>query len=61
MLVFAGGMGEDALRVRARTCEELSFLGIELDDSRNAETAGVIPGHAAPQPHVRSPACLIWQ
>jgi acetate kinase len=41
-LVFAGGIGENAPLVRARVCEGLSFLGIELDESRNAQTAGVI-------------------
>ena len=41
-LVFAGGIGENAPLVRARICEGLSFLGIELDESRNGETAGVI-------------------
>ena len=33
--------------VRARICEGLSFLGIELDESRNAETAGVISTDAS--------------
>ena len=41
-LVFAGGIGENAPLVRARICEGLSLLGIELNESRNAETAGVI-------------------
>jgi len=41
-LVFAGGIGENAPLVRARICEGLGFLGIELNETRNAETAGVI-------------------
>jgi acetate kinase len=41
-LVFAGGIGESAPLVRERICEGLSFLGIELSESRNSETAGVI-------------------
>ncbi len=41
-LIFAGGIGENAPLVRARICEGLSFLGIQLDESRNAETATVI-------------------
>jgi acetate kinase len=41
-LVFAGGIGENAPAVRARICEGLSFLGIELNEFRNAETAAVI-------------------
>jgi len=41
-LVFAGGIGENAPPIRQRICEGLGFLGIELDESRNAETAAVI-------------------
>ena len=33
--------------VRARICEGLDFLGIELDESRNAETAAVISTDAS--------------
>jgi acetate kinase len=40
--VFAGGIGENAPVIRARICEGLNFLGIELDKSRNAKTAAVI-------------------
>jgi len=46
-LVFAGGIGENAPVVRARICEELNFLGIELNESRNAATAGVISTDAS--------------
>ena len=46
-LVFAGGIGENAPLVRARICEGLSFLGIELKNSRNAETSGVISTDAS--------------
>ena len=38
-LVFAGGIGENAPAVRARICDGLGFLGIELDPKRNAENA----------------------
>jgi acetate kinase len=41
-LVFAGGIGENAPPVRARICEGLGFLGIELDKARNAKNAAVI-------------------
>lgn len=41
-LVFAGGIGENAPTVRARICEGLGFLGIELDEKRNAANAGMI-------------------
>src|ERR1039458_1627977 len=46
-LVFAGGIGENAPIVRARICEGLSFLGIELNESRNKETAGIISTDAS--------------
>ncbi len=46
-LVFAGGIGENAPRVRARICDGLGFLGIELSESRNAETPGVISTHSS--------------
>lgn len=42
MLVFAGGIGENAPTVRARICEGLGFLGIELDEHQNASNEGVI-------------------
>jgi acetate kinase len=41
-LVFAGGIGENAPLVRARICQGLEFLGIHLDESRNAESAAVV-------------------
>jgi acetate kinase len=41
-LVFAGGIGENAPIVRARICDGLEFLGIELEEARNAANAGVI-------------------
>jgi acetate kinase len=41
-LVFAGGIGEHGAPVRARICEGLEFLGIELDASRNIAQADII-------------------
>jgi acetate kinase len=41
-LVFAGGIGENAPPVRARICDGLEFLGIELEEKRNAANEGVI-------------------
>jgi acetate kinase len=41
-LIFAGGIGENAPKVRARICEGLGFLGIKLDETRNAESAPLI-------------------
>ena len=41
-LVFAGGIGENAPTVRAQICDGLGFLGIELEEKRNAACAGLI-------------------
>jgi acetate kinase len=41
-LIFAGGIGEKAPLVRARICAGLEFLGIELDEKRNAINEGMI-------------------
>lgn len=41
-LVFAGGIGENAPAVRARICDGLAFLGIEIDEKRNVTNGGVI-------------------
>jgi len=46
-LVFAGGIGENAPTVRARICDGLKFLGIELDEKRNAASEGVISAAAS--------------
>ncbi|MDZ4812319.1 MAG: acetate/propionate family kinase [Pseudomonadota bacterium] len=47
LLVFSGGIGENAAPVRTRICEGLDFLGIELDESRNAQTAALISTDAS--------------
>ncbi|HEX8852210.1 MAG TPA: acetate kinase [Pyrinomonadaceae bacterium] len=36
-VIFAGGIGENSPEVRARICEGLAWLGLELDAARNAE------------------------
>lgn len=36
-LIFAGGIGENASPVRARICDGLQWMGIEIDPARNAE------------------------
>jgi acetate kinase len=41
-LVFAGGIGENAPVIRARICTGLGFLGIELNEKRNAKNASLI-------------------
>jgi acetate kinase len=46
-LVFAGGIGENAPIVRARICDGLGFLGIELEEESNAANKGVISAAAS--------------
>jgi acetate kinase len=41
-LVFAGGIGENSPTIRARICDGLNFLGIELADARNAQSAALV-------------------
>ncbi len=45
-LVFAGGIGENAPAVRARICDGLEFLGIELDEIRNDANEPLISARA---------------
>ena len=47
-LVFAGGIGENAALIRSRICAGLGFLGIVLDDARNASNARLISPDSAP-------------
>ncbi|MEP6672559.1 MAG: acetate/propionate family kinase [Chthoniobacter sp.] len=46
-LVIAGGIGENAPAVRTRICDGLGFLGIELDETSNAEPVEVISTEAS--------------
>jgi len=41
-LVFTGGIGEHAAQVRARICSGLAFLGLALDERRNAAHDAII-------------------
>lgn len=41
-LIFTGGIGENSAEIRARSCAEMGFLGIEVDAARNDALA---PGH----------------
>ncbi|MGL4488616.1 MAG: acetate/propionate family kinase [Rhizobiaceae bacterium] len=41
-LVFCGGIGENSRLIRARICERLSWMGIEIDHAKNAANESVI-------------------
>ena len=47
-LVFAGGIGENAPEIRRRICAGLEFLGIALDEGRNASSALLISTDQGP-------------
>jgi acetate kinase len=46
-LVFAGGIGENSAVIRARVCDGLDFLGVELDATRNNAHASLISTDAS--------------
>jgi len=41
-LVFSGGIGEHAEPIRARICDGLTFLGVEIDAAMNSTSASII-------------------
>jgi acetate kinase len=47
-LVFSGGIGENSPEVRRLVCEGLEFLGIALDDGRNATGEPLISTDTSP-------------
>ena len=46
-LVFSGGIGEHSPEVRTGICNDLSFLGIELDELKNKNNEAIISTHAS--------------
>lgn len=46
-LIFSGGIGEHAPEIRARICNGLKFLGIELDGTKNKKNGAVISTNAS--------------
>ena len=46
-LVFAGGIGENAPVIRARICEGLGFLGINMDQARNLRSDPLVSAEAS--------------
>ncbi|HBI43815.1 MAG TPA: acetate/propionate family kinase [Planctomycetales bacterium] len=47
-LVFAGGIGENSLEVRSRICADLGFLGVHLNEARNAANEPLISVEGSP-------------
>jgi acetate kinase len=46
-IVFTGGIGEHDAEVRARICDRLSCLGVELDPVRNRDGRGLVSREGA--------------
>lgn len=46
-LVFSGGIGENSPQARTRICQGLDYLGVELDEKRNAVSAAVISAESS--------------
>lgn len=46
-IVFTGGIGENAVAVRAKVCQGLESLGVALDASRNEQLVGGKEGDAS--------------
>lgn len=47
MLVFSGGIGEVAPKIRERICAGLSWMGIVLEQEKNATSAAVLSAEGA--------------
>jgi acetate kinase len=47
-LIFSGGIGENSPPIRSRICAGLEFLGVELDQDKNAANAWVISAGQSP-------------
>ena len=43
-ILFTGGIGENSPEIRARICDGLQWIGLELDDARNVAHAGGCEG-----------------
>ena len=41
IIVFTGGIGENDVDIREKVCEDMEFLGVELDKAKNAKTRGI--------------------
>lgn len=51
-IIFTGGVGENSARLRERVCDNLGFLGLELDAAKNARP-GADQDIAAPDSRLR--------
>ena len=52
VVLFTGGIGENAPEVRSGACSSMDFFGIKLDEKVNAETRGKLCKISAPDSKV---------
>ncbi len=55
VLVFTGGIGENAVEVREEVCSDMKYLGIELDDLKNENNETVISTESSKVTVIRIP------
>jgi acetate kinase len=53
-LIFTAGVGENAPVIRSETCAGLGWLGVNIDETINAETVGADRELSAPGAVVRT-------
>ena len=46
-LIFTGGIGENSRLIRTRICERLGWMGIDLDQTRNAANERMVSSDLA--------------
>ncbi len=60
LLVFAGGIGENAALVRALICRDLEYLGVEIDPAKNNAHAATISCDELSAPWVSCAPTKTW-
>ena len=53
LLIFTGGVGENSADLRRYVCENMQFMGIEIDESINIKTRGVNTILSTPEAKVK--------
>ncbi|MCP5004041.1 MAG: acetate kinase, partial [Planctomycetes bacterium] len=41
IIVFTGGVGENAVRIRSMCCTDMEYLGVDFDEMKNEKTVGI--------------------
>jgi acetate kinase len=46
-MVFCGGIGENSARIRQRVCEDLHWIGLDVDETRNAQNETIVSSNTS--------------